>query len=327
MDNNFIEQLLRSQDLKDEAAAKSIQVDKPVPLTLDLGHLSASDSNILDIKAIKACPEESLKQLVRDNTQVLMNHVFQLETERDEGSLLVKLPSKRTLLPRSQVIPKPKEPTKWEAFAQRKGIVKKTRETKVWDDEAQVWRPRFGFRSKQNQEREWLVEAKGEDDPSQAFAKKGMDRKERVAKNEYSRLKNIAKSAGKRMANNQDSVVPAVEAVAKIRPEKKDFDKAALLAKSSTASLGKFQPQARNEKMVKTGKKQQFESNEANVKQEKDKNLKLFQEVMTTKPKLNVKKAVVNEQMAEQKFNQENPSKKPKFPGKHKAGGRQNRKK
>lgn len=44
---------------------------------------------------------------------------------------IAQLPPPSTPLPRAKPLPKPREPTKWEAFAQRKGIVKRKRGKEV----------------------------------------------------------------------------------------------------------------------------------------------------------------------------------------------------
>ena len=307
MNTNFIEDILKEEAAKDAAAAKSVQVIKEVPLNFDLGHLCMWDTNLLDTQALKQQKEKELERLTRDNTQLFINKLWELDTERIDGSVIAKLPDPVTILPRAKKIPTPRPPTKWEQFAKKKGIKKRKKDKLVYDEDAKEWRPRFGYRSKQNQEKEWVVEAKGDEAPDEAFMKRTHEKKERVAKNEYNRLKNIARATGKKVANNMDSV-PPVEATRDQRPQKKDLDKASILAKASTASLGKFQEAAKNEKPVKGtgGKKRQFEPNEANIKDEKEKTLKLVQEILVSKPKINVKKAVVSEQIAEQKDNQKN---------------------
>ena len=298
MDNNFIEDIIKEQACKDEAAAKSIQVVKEVPLNLDLGHLTVFDTNLIDVKTFRSQTDQRLQQLTRDNIQIFINNLWELDTERIEGSVIAKLPIAKTSLPRSKRIPKPKPPTKWELFAKKKGIQKKRRDNLVWDEQSKEFRPRYGFRSKQNQEaKEWVVEVKGDQDPEEAFGLKKKKKNERVAKNELRRLQNIARSSGKKFANNKDSVHTSLNTSC---PEKKELAKAAFLAKSSTASLGKFQEKAVNEKPMKGsgGKKRKFEPNEGNISGEKDKNMKLLQEILISKPKINVKKAVFNEESA-----------------------------
>ena len=69
------------------------------------------------------------------------------------------LPAIETALPRAKPLPKPKPPTKWEQFAAAKGIQKKRREKKVWDEEKQEWVNRWGRGAKNKEvEEKWAVE-------------------------------------------------------------------------------------------------------------------------------------------------------------------------
>lgn len=323
MDNNIVEDILREQASKEEAAHKSIEVHKEVPLAFDLGHLLMTDPNLLDSKAFKSNPNEEMLKLTRDNTQLFINEMWNLETTRVDGFVIAKLPEPTTTLPRAKRVPKTRQPTKWELFAKKKGIQKKKKEKLVYNEEAGEWKPRFGYRSAKNEQekQQWVVEAKNGEDPEEAFGRKKTQKKERVAKNEFNRLKNIARSSGKKVVGKGSSVPPMEILGDAKKHEPKDLERAALLAKSSTASLGKFQAAAKNEKPIKGtgGKKRKFDSNEGNIREEKDKYLKLVDEVLKEKPKINVKKAVVNHEVSEQRKNQarnQSSGGKKKFSGK-----------
>lgn len=101
--------------------------------------------------------EEFLKKLARDNTQLIINQLWELETKKVENLVVAKLPAPKTILPRSKPIPKPKSPTKWELYAKTKGIQNRKREKLVWDDTSKEWKPRFGYRGI-NQNNDWLIE-------------------------------------------------------------------------------------------------------------------------------------------------------------------------
>ena len=80
-------------------------------------------------------------------------------------SVVVDLPEKSYdnlfLMPREKPLPKKKELTKWEAFAQTKGIfwnlkikrakenlginAKKKKSRMVWDEKTKSWKPRWGY--------------------------------------------------------------------------------------------------------------------------------------------------------------------------------------
>ena len=79
-----------------------------------------------------------LKDLTRDNTQLLLNKVWELPTSRVDEAIVAQLPKPSYNLPRSLPVPKPKEPTKWEKFAKEKGIVKTKKSKLQWDEVLKV---------------------------------------------------------------------------------------------------------------------------------------------------------------------------------------------
>ena len=72
--------------------------------------------------------------------------LFSLPTTSSEDGPVAQLPPPTTQLPRAKPLPKPKPLTKWEKFAKAKGIQKKVREKKVWDEEKQEWVDRWGWK-------------------------------------------------------------------------------------------------------------------------------------------------------------------------------------
>lgn len=84
--------------------------------------------------------EDYLRQLTRDNVQLLINKVWELPTLRVDEAIVAKLPKPKFVLPRSQRVPKPKPLTKWQQFAKEKGIrTDKKRKSKLtWDEELKV---------------------------------------------------------------------------------------------------------------------------------------------------------------------------------------------
>ena len=82
-----------------------------------------------------------------------------LPTTSSPDGPLAQLPPPTTQLPRAKPLPKPKAPTKWERFAQAKGIQKKRREKKVWDEERQEWVNRWGWKgANKDKEVQWITE-------------------------------------------------------------------------------------------------------------------------------------------------------------------------
>lgn len=78
--------------------------------------------------------ETYLLKLTRDNTQLLINDIWQLPTERVDECIVAKLPPPTTILPRLRKVPGPKPLTKWEKFAKEKGLTKKKKDKKVYDE-------------------------------------------------------------------------------------------------------------------------------------------------------------------------------------------------
>lgn len=73
-----------------------------------------------------------------------------------------------TKLPREKPLPKPKPLTTWERFAKAKGISHKKREKDVWDEERQMFVPRWGKDGMNKlKEEQWIREVKAGDGESQ----------------------------------------------------------------------------------------------------------------------------------------------------------------
>merc|ERR1712055_522025 len=137
-----------------------------------------------------------LLSLARDNTQLLINSIWQLETERVEDAVIAKFPPPTHKLPREKPAPKPKPMTKWEKYAKDKGIDKKKKKDRlVWDDVVSKWVPQFGYKMVvAEQQKNWMMPMKGNaPDTEDPFEKLAESKREKVAKNELQRLRNLAK--------------------------------------------------------------------------------------------------------------------------------------
>ncbi|KAL9957536.1 hypothetical protein ACROYT_G039177 [Oculina patagonica] len=144
---------------------KSTEVIKDIDPDLDIGNLLATDLQPIDIRQFRKNKEEFLRNLARDSTQLLFNAIWKLPSERSEGLVLAKLPEPRTVIPREKPIPKPKQPSKWEEFAKRKGITKKKRERMILDKNTQEWKPRYGYKRANDVTQDWLLEVPQNADP------------------------------------------------------------------------------------------------------------------------------------------------------------------
>lgn len=267
-------------------------VSGPLEWHLDPGHLLISDPNALNASSDGPL---DLDSLARNNAQVLLNRVFSLPIVRVEEVTCAELPAPATPLPREKPIPKPKPLTKWEKFAKEKGIVQKKKTSMMWDDVVKDWIPRFGYKKAvAEQTKNWMMPYKGNaPDDEDPFDKAIESKRERVAKNELQRLRNVARN--KNVKIPKVGVTPMVEKQTGKNPN--DLKKAAELAKKSTASLGKFQPNLPGslEKNIKPpkGKKRKFDPLVSDT--EKDKNMKILEQITSKAPKLDLKKAVGRE--------------------------------
>lgn len=105
--------------------------------------------------------ESYLQATARDSIQALFNSLIELPTRSTPDGPLTELPTPKTPLPRAKPLPKPKPPTKWEKFAAAKGIQKKKRDKKEWDEEKQEWVNRWGWKGKNKEEEtQWATEVK-----------------------------------------------------------------------------------------------------------------------------------------------------------------------
>ncbi|GBN08888.1 Ribosome biogenesis regulatory [Araneus ventricosus] len=251
---------------------------------LDVGNLCVSNISLLKSSLEKNFSEEKLKCVAVQGAQKLLNEIFQLPSQYHEHVPVAKLPEPTLIIPREKPIPKPKPMTKWEKFSKAKGIKKQKKEKLVFDETAQDWKPRYGYRGINNKD-DWVKEIPDNADPNaDYFGKVKEQKKERIAKNEYHRLRNIA-SATKMKVTNLESVD---------RADKHQLSRSLSAAKSSTASLGRFADKLPNEKVPKNKMlKRKFKpNNPSNMREEKENNLKILENLEKKMPKLNVQEAV-----------------------------------
>jgi len=214
---------------------KPVTVDKDDDLTYDLGRLCAFDYHPINSHELP-----SLKDLTRDNVQLLFTKIFQLPTRVVTDGVLAELPTPTTILPRCKPLPEAKPPTRWEKFAKAKGIPKKARKPSlVWDEEHQEYRRRFGYK-RANDPEDQVVVAHDEKDQSgmDPFTKMKADKKKRLDKQASQEKRN------KDEANFDKARVRATRG-AKM---KDDISRTFALVSRSTASLGRFDRRLPGEK-------------------------------------------------------------------------------
>jgi len=182
-----------------------VAVEKPTPYTFDLGHLLAEDPNPIEVN--RSAVEDSLAEVARDGAQSLINQLLTtcpLQSTKD--GVLLTLPAPSTRLPREKPVPKPKEPTKWERFAAKKGIKPKTREQRknlTFDEESGDWKRKWGYGglNKKGQNDPIVeVDMKAERERKEGTTVRGDSRrvrKENMRRNERKMRKNARQAASK----------------------------------------------------------------------------------------------------------------------------------
>eukprot|EP00197_Chlamydomonas_leiostraca_P004525 CAMPEP_0202860350 /NCGR_PEP_ID=MMETSP1391-20130828/2092_1 /ASSEMBLY_ACC=CAM_ASM_000867 /TAXON_ID=1034604 /ORGANISM="Chlamydomonas leiostraca, Strain SAG 11-49" /LENGTH=339 /DNA_ID=CAMNT_0049539505 /DNA_START=64 /DNA_END=1079 /DNA_ORIENTATION=- len=246
-------------------------------LDIDLGHLTAWDPAPIDAAKYQGeGREEACLETARAITQSLVNRLFDLPSEPITGGRLAQLPFPTTVLPRQRPLPKMKELTRWQKFAQKKGIVKKKRSKMEWDETNQEWRRRHGYKRVNDDADVPIIEASAGDKPGEdPFARLAREKRERVSRNKKSQLEN-AKVAAKSGAlpatlklaavltdSGQVSKAGGARAVPKGKRKelKEEIKLASRLSGVSTASMGKFDRKLKGEKpgeRAPLGKRRQF---------------------------------------------------------------------
>lgn len=126
------------------------------------------------------------------SAQALMNQLLTATEIRNnpDGPAWI-LPPPTTPLPREKPLPKPKEPTKWEKYATKKGIAPKRKDGKmVYDEDKGEWVPKWGYKGKNKDgEEDWLVEVDEKKEAREGVEgdvrrEKRTDRKERIRRQE-----------------------------------------------------------------------------------------------------------------------------------------------
>lgn len=260
------------------SARPSVAVDREDDLQYDLGHLYAFDPSPVDEAAFAAEGASAyLSRCARDNAQLLTNQLYRL-LEGAASKQAIPLPPPSTQLPREKPLPEEKPMTRWEKFAQSKGIVKKKRSKMVWDEATQQWAPRYGYGRANNPKdavENWVVEAKAGDDGSvDPFEARSAERKQRFDKQKRQEERNRLEAAhaasvgaGGGGGGGRGSGGSALST----KGDKKAYLKSAIAAaQSSTASMGRFDATLPNEPSRTAGKRKQYEGGVGSADAERD---------------------------------------------------------
>ncbi|XP_028766327.1 ribosome biogenesis regulatory protein homolog [Neltuma alba] len=223
---------------------------------VDLGHLMAFNPHH-SFPSQHSSREDLVKECLQKGTelvQAIADSLFHLPSTEDVDGPLVKLPPPVTKLPREKHLPRPKPPTKWELFAQKKGIKKRKKDKVAYDEQSGTWKRRFGYDHANDEEAIPIIEAKPNDDPDEdPFAKRKENKKKRIEKQESNRLKNLkqAAKAGALPSHIQLAATALPITGTQAAPKKVSKDElgnVAGLAATATASGGKFDKKLPGEK-------------------------------------------------------------------------------
>jgi len=271
--NDLVKDVLQRDNEEQNRLLKSTEVIKPCPVDIDMGNLLVWDPNVIDQKSFTENKDEYIKQTMRDNMQLLVNALWQLPIERHDDVIVAKLPDAKQIVPRAKPIPKPKPLSKWQKFAQSKGIVKKKKSKFVWDEAKKDWGRRYGFNKANDESKDWVIEVPANADPNEdQFSKRKAEKKERVSKNEFQRLKNVSRA--NKVSVRNDGTLKKSSSTLKMK-------KALAAAKSSDASMGQYSEKASKDEEKQTygvNKRKKYEPNLGNLKREKEKQLKIYEQ-------------------------------------------------
>ncbi|KRX21435.1 Ribosome biogenesis regulatory -like protein [Trichinella nelsoni] len=277
-----------------------LNITRAVDPSIDLGNLLVDEQEPVDQHLMKENTEMAVMNKVRESVQLMANKLWELPTQRIEDAIVVELPAPTSRLPREKPIPKKAPPTKWEEFAKMKGIQKRKRTRMIWDEAAQDWKPRWGYNRANDNTKDWLIEIPRQKDPYvDYFGERKEAKKERIAKNELRRLKNISrrvKGSSSSVLSSLPHIGVGLESVAH-KVER---------ARLATASMGKFAEKLRGEKAPKNkGKKNKFLPNEISAQEEKDRYFQTLKAMQSKTEILNVNKAIKIQNQAEEQKNRE----------------------
>ncbi|KAJ3215210.1 Rhodanese- sulfurtransferase [Dinochytrium kinnereticum] len=237
-------------------------------LDFDVGNLSVFDLNpVRAWKSYEEC-EEVLHALAAKNAQMIFNEIFSLPTTSSEDGVMAMLPPPKALLPRSKPVPSAKPKTRWEQFAQAKGIQKKKRSRMVLDESSGEYRPRYGYQSTGNMD-DWIVEVpQNADQTEDQYEKKAKAKSERISKNKMQNRRNTEEAAALRTGSSALGV------------KKQKLKSTIVQANVSTASIGKFNKSVEGEEKIKFKReKRKFDPLIMDGGEEKNKTLKVVESI------------------------------------------------
>jgi regulator of ribosome biosynthesis len=293
-----VKSLLNKNESNTNENEENEEVKAPSNVDVDVGNMLAF------------CYQEmphgmGIQDWTRESLQVLIGHIFKLPVERSDVGPIAQLSEPTTVIPREKPFPKERPETKWEKFRRNKGIPKRKKSSRVWDNDVKDWRYRYGNKRKNDERLEWVVEdnenalrESGAEDP---FIMKKNEKKEKIEKQRKKQVSNTLRS--QKLLDKK--ALPGVVGLSnKGRNDYNDIKRAINLAQKSTGSLGYFDNKMDDEPQIKRKPKLVSGENEQKT------NIKIAKSVIKKNKgsDINIRKAV-NRSIAEEQRNSKNHKK------------------
>ena len=245
----------------------------------DPGLLTVYDANPLPESEEKKTQQvfKSYKTLLKKLTTMkeeeeMKNETRKLANQYKDFDIMdneVVLPEPITEFPRFKRLPEARPMTKWETFAKKKGIKKKTRKRLVWSEDVKDWVPRYGRNSikKIQEERDGIREAKPGEEFVDVFQRTKDEKNLAKARQKLKETKNQANRVGpenvKKYTKGQKST-----------QMKEKLTKAINNTEMATASMGKFDSKSgkavKQKGIRKKGDKKVFKDFKTEYSRDKD---------------------------------------------------------
>ncbi|KAH0478091.1 MAG: uncharacterized protein KVP18_004147 [Porospora cf. gigantea A] len=129
-------------------------------------HLLAYDPRPLPTVDGERIDMEGAREQAQETCSAFLGHILALpRLTTDEGTFIVLAEHPTIKLPREMPALTEKPKTRWQKYAESKGIkLNKKREKLVWDEASKSWRPRHGRFSTKNNHQVAIVELKPQDE-------------------------------------------------------------------------------------------------------------------------------------------------------------------
>ena len=238
-------------------------------LAYDLRNLAATDISPIN-------NAQDIKEVSTENIQLLISQIFKLPREQTDVGPVVRLDKLEFVeqTPRMMPLPKPKIKSRWDKFADERGIAKSKRSRLVWDETSKDWVPRWGAKSAKHRadKQDWLVEVplNSSEDP---FEKKQLAKQLVSAKQKLREARNKMETRGERLPAGVNSSL-----VEGKKRGKDTLDEVLRRAQVSSGSVGKFDRRIETEKVMNQGKKKKLLSGK--LGEERSQALKIMNSVL-----------------------------------------------